>query len=76
MTYIAVYKCPLCGELQRYGNPAEIPYNELPVLCAQVVNNQQFAGNPYLYKAPMYLPHKCSNGNCGMSYFAGFVEYK
>lgn len=72
--YSAVYKCPLCGTLFRYGEPREIPYDKLPELCAMVVKNQMMLGNPYLYQAPMHVPHKCSNGNCGMAAFAGFYK--
>lgn len=72
--YYAVYKCQLCGKLQRLGEAQEIPYNSLPELCAKVIQNQLFAGNPYLHQAPMHVPHKCADGNCGMSIFAGFMR--
>lgn len=55
-----------------FGEPTEIPYDALPALCAKVVGNQQFLGNPYLYQAPMQIPHKCLDGSCGMAYFSGF----
>ena len=74
MKYIAVYKCQLCGTLIQYGEPQEMPYEALPEICAQVINNQLFAGNPYLHTAHMQIPHKCKNGNCGMAYFAGFAR--
>ena len=74
MKYIAAYKCQICGTLVQYGEPQEIPYESLPEICGQVVRNQQFAGNPYLYKAPMQLVHKCTNGDCGMANFAGFKK--
>jgi hypothetical protein len=76
LEYIAVYKCQLCGTLLTYGDPKEIPYEVLPEICAKVIQNQQFAGNPYLYQAPMQIPHKCKDGNCGMAYFAGFMQKK
>lgn len=74
--YKAVYKCPLCNELFSIGNSVEIPYNSLPELCAKVIRNQHFAGNPYLYQAPMHVPHQCSDGNCGLAIFAGFKQSK
>jgi len=78
MKYIAVYKCQLCGALIQYGEPQEISrecYEALPELCARVINNQLFAGNPYLHTVPMQIPHiQCKNGGCGMAYFAGFTQ--
>lgn len=71
--YLAVYKCPLCGTLMKTTNdPIEIPYDELPKLLGRYVRNQQFAGNPYLYEAPEYLPCKCKDGSAGLAIFAGF----
>jgi hypothetical protein len=72
--YAVVYKCQLCGTLIQHGEPQEIPYESLPEICGQVIRNQLFAGNPYLHKAQMQIPHKCKNGDCGMAYFAGFVR--
>lgn len=72
MKYFPVYKCALCGALIRYGNATEIPYEELPKVLGDVIANQQFAGNPYLYQAPMHIPHRCPDGNGGLAYFAGF----
>lgn len=74
MKYAATYKCQLCDRLIQYGEAKEIPYEELPELCAKVIKNQMFAGNQYLYHAPMQIPHKCKNGNGGMAYFAGFLK--
>ena len=72
MKYIAVYKCPLCGRLLQYGEPHDVPYNDLPGLCARVALNQRFIGNAALYQAPMHVPCKCPDGSCGMAAFAGF----
>ena len=71
--YYAVYKCPLCGNILKYGESIEIPYDELPNLLGLVIRNQKFAGNPYLYQAPMHIPHKCRDGSAGLAQFAGFV---
>lgn len=73
-SYFAAYKCQFCGAIVQYGDAQLVPYEELPGLCGKVVQNQQFAGNPYLYQAPMHVPHKCKNGGCGLAYFAGFME--
>ena len=74
MRYLTIYKCQLCNALVQYGDSKEIPYDELPELCAKVVKNQRFAGNPYLYQAPMQIPHNCKDDSCGMAYFAGFKK--
>lgn len=71
--YCAVYKCPLCGNILKCGESIEIPYDELPNLLGLVIRNQKFAGNPYLYQAPMHIPHKCRDGSAGLAQFAGFV---
>ena len=47
----------------------------MPELCVKVVKNQQFLGNPYLYQANFYIPHKCHDGNCGLAAFAGFKKW-
>lgn len=72
MKCFPVYKCALCGALIRYGNATEIPYEDLPQVLGDVIANQQFAGNPYLYQAPMHIPHRCQDGSGGLAYFAGF----
>lgn len=73
--YYAVYKCAICNCLMRTtDNPIEIPKEELPTLLAKVIRNQSFIGNPYLYEAPMHIPHNCSNGDFGLAQFAGFKK--
>lgn len=74
--YKAVYKCPLCGALISNGKIQDVNYNDLPKLLGKVIQNQEFAGNPYLYEAPMYIPCKCSNGDAGLAAFAGFMQVK
>lgn len=76
MKYKPVYKCPLCNQLIQYGNSVEVPYDKLPDVLAKFVRNQQFAGNPYLYQAPMNIPHKCKNGGAGLASFAGLLPEK
>lgn len=70
--YYPVYKCPLCGTILRGREPIEIPYDQLPELLGKIIKNQQFAGNPYLYQAPMHVPCKCKDGSAGLAAFAGF----
>lgn len=69
-----VYKCLLYGQLLTAGEPQDVPYEALPGLLGKVVQNQLFAGNPYLYQAPMRIPCMCKDGNAGMAYFAGFMR--
>lgn len=71
--YRAMYKCLLCGRMIAFGEPQEVPYDMLPELLGKVVQNQLFAGNPYLHKASMQIPHNCSNGAGGLAWFAGFA---
>lgn len=71
--YVALYKCPLCGEQLAPGSPTEIPHDKLPELLAAVVKQQLFLGSP-LYNAPMHIPHKCKDSSAGLAYFAGFAK--
>ena len=74
MKYSAIYKCCLCGQWIRYEEPHEVPYDKLPELLGCVIENQKFTENPALHEAPMYIPHKCRDGNVGLAYFAGFIK--
>lgn len=70
--YYAIYKCPMCfKELRITENPVEMEENMLPELLAKVVTNQQFIGSQ-LYQAPLYIQHKCGNGDGGLAQFVGF----
>lgn len=71
--YETRYRCQMCGQEMRYGNQTEVPYEKLPELLSQVVTNQHFVGTA-LYRAPMYIPHKCSDGSGGMAAFIGFKK--
>lgn len=68
----AVYKCPLCSRLLATGPSQEVPRDALPDLCGKVVQNQAFAGNPWLHQVQMQIPCKCPDGSCGLAQFAGF----
>ena len=74
MKYSAIYKCLLCGQLLRYGESQEVPYNKLSELLEKVIQNQLFSGNSALHTAPMHIPHECKNGNAGLAYFSGFMK--
>lgn len=73
--YYGVYRCLLCNKLFRVtNNIVNIEENQLPEILGRIESNQQFAGNPYLYQAPMRVPHKCGNGDGGFAHFAGFKK--
>lgn len=71
--YVATYRCPLCGTHLKYGDAVECPEQMLAEILAKVVRNQQFIGSG-MYVAPLYIPHKCSNGNAGLAQFVGLTK--
>lgn len=72
--YIAVYKCPLCGNLIQSGKPQEVSYKMLPELLGTFVNRQKFASNPYLDIPPVYVQCQCADGSAGLAQFAGLKK--
>lgn len=74
ITIKPVYKCHLCGRLLSTGSTSEIDDGQLLSLLEKFVQNQMFAGNQYLHKAPMYIPCKCTDGSGGLAYFVGFKK--
>lgn len=69
------YRCMQCDKVFTHENSDfEIEYYKLPELLFKVVVNQNFMFNPALYKAPLYIPHKCKDGSCGLAIFAGFAK--
>ena len=71
--YFAIYKCPMCNrELKTTENPIDMDHNDIPEMLAKIMQNQKFFGNPYLYEAPLYIPHKCKNGDGGLARLIGF----
>ena len=71
MKYFAAYKCPMCSTHLMYGDPKEMKEEDLPELLAKVVKEQKLLGTG-LYRAPMHIPHRCSNGSAGLAQFIGF----
>jgi hypothetical protein len=70
--YQAIYRCLLCGrEMTPTEKPIEMNENDVPAVLGKAVANQQFLGNPYLYEAPLHLPHKCGNGDGGLAPLIG-----
>ena len=69
--YYALYKCPMCSREFTPIQPIELNEDDIPKLLGQFVSHQQFLGS-VLYDAPMYLPHKCGNGDGGLGQFIGF----
>jgi len=74
--YDVAYRCTLCSKVMRLGKAVKLEYNDLPALCGTIVQQKQFRGNPYFQTAPFEVPCKCTNGNCGIAYFAGLIEVK
>ena len=74
--YRVIYKCPMCLKRFTVGNSVDLEENMVPELLGKIVRNQQMMGNPYLYKAPMYVPHKCENGDGGLAQLAGFEKIR
>ena len=71
--YYAIYKCPMCYKEFRIIDkpPVKLEENDIPQLLARIVKNQQFLGSA-LYQAPIYVPHKCGNGDGGLAQLIGF----
>lgn len=73
MKFLAIYQCQLCGTRFHIADkPFELNRDEGPELVAKIIRNQQMLGNPYLYEAPMNLPHDCPDGGIGIAQLAGF----
>lgn len=72
MKVMSIYKCQLCGQLLRYGNAADLEYDQMPEVVGKFIARQRFS-NTVLAPDPMYIPHKCRNGSCGIAMFAGIM---
>lgn len=72
--YKALYKCEMCGQIQRYGDPVEADQDAAEKAVIKVISNQQFAGSVF-YKAPMHITHRCTDGSVGISRFIGLRSY-
>lgn len=71
--YYAVYKCPLCSTKFRITDKTfQMDKDKFPELIAKIIKNQTMLGNPYLYQAPMHIPHECNNGGVGIAQLIGF----
>lgn len=74
MKFFATYKCPLCNKLFSISEkPFEMEREQGPELVGKIIANQVMLGNPYLYQAPMHIPHNCPDGCIGIAQLAGFV---
>lgn len=71
MKFTSIYRCLSCNALIAHGDTLEITPEQAVDYCAKMIQHQQLAGNPYLYKAPLQIPHRCKDGSVGMAYFAG-----
>lgn len=74
MKFFATYKCPMCDVMFTVSDkPFEMNRDQGPELVGKIIANQQMLGNPYLYQAPMYIPHDCANGCVGIAQLSGFA---
>lgn len=70
--YKGYYKCVMCDTMLVLNEVIEMDQEQAVDLVGKTIRNQVFVGNPYLKQAPMFIPHKCRNGNAGLAVFAGF----
>lgn len=70
--YYPVYKCMVCGEVQRHPKYLDIELSDAEDQVAAVIRRHQMFGNsPHLPQIPFYITHVCKNGSIGVSQFAG-----
>ena len=77
MGYNAMYRCQLCNKIFSVNNSdTHLTQQQAVELAAKAIQNQQFAGNPYLHQVPLYVVHNCNNRDAGIAYFAGFKSQR
>lgn len=73
--YIAMYKCQMCGEMQRLRQEANGQPEDIEALLAKTMSFQiNFGSRPDLCPVQERIPHKCKDGSLGVSLFAGFKK--
>lgn len=74
-TYMAVYKCQLCGELQRIPQTANGSTEDIERLLAKtIIYQKEFGSRPDLVQLQEKIPHRCKDGSVGVSVFVGFKK--
>jgi len=74
MKFKLTYRCLLCNELEIIGDIIEMTQEQAIDIVGKAIQNQLFAGNPALHKAPLHVGHRCRNGGAGLAQFAGFMR--
>ena len=73
--YMAVYKCQLCGEMQRIPQTAEGTTEDIEHLLAKTLFYQkEFGTRVDLVQLQEKLPHRCRDGSLGVSVFVGYKK--
>lgn len=73
--YIALYKCQMCGEMQRLQQSVEGQPEAIEELLAKAMFRQDtFGTRSDLCQVKPRIPHKCKDGSWGVSHFAGFKK--
>ena len=73
--YMALYKCQMCGEMQRLSQTAEGSFEDIEHLTAKILSQHiHFGSRPDLLNIQEKIPHKCRDGSLGISLFAGFKK--
>ena len=71
--YMVMYKCQMCGEMQRLRETVECSSEDIERLLAKTFLFQgNFGTRPDLNQLRERIPHKCKDGSLGVSIFAGF----
>lgn len=73
--YIALYKCLMCGEMQRLRQEADGQPEDIEALLAKTMLYQDtFGTRSDLCQVKPRIPHKCKDGSQGVAHFAGFKK--
>lgn len=73
--YIAMYKCQMCGEMQRLRQEANCQPEDIEALLGKTMRLQDtFGSRSDLCQVHPRIPHKCKDGSLGVSLFAGFKK--
>ena len=73
--YMAVYKCQLCGEIQRVPQTVVGSTEDIEHLLAKtIVFQKEFGARPDLAQLMEKIPHRCKDGSLGVSVFVGYKK--
>ena len=72
--YIALYKCQMCGEMQRLQQSAEGSNDDIEKLLGKIFYYQEHLNQSDLNPVKARIPHRCKDGSLGVSIFAGFKK--